>query len=95
MPRVQTFKKITEHYFPNKKCYTAAMERGLINEGDKVFIDGEEQIAFRIDETLKLSDDGILSVNTAKNVEKDNTLPITAAAVHTTVGNIEILLATI
>lgn len=37
----------------------------------------------------------ILSVNTADVVEKDNTLPVTSAAVYTTVGNIEALLETI
>lgn len=47
------------------------------------------------DDTLTLSEDGILSVNTADKPEADNTLPITAAAVHTTVGNIEVLLGTI
>lgn len=36
-----------------------------------------------------------LSVDTADAVEQDNTLPITSAAVHTTVGNIELLLKTI
>lgn len=36
-----------------------------------------------------------LEVNTANTVEADNTLPITAAAVHTTVGNIDALLQTI
>lgn len=46
------------------------------------------------DETLTLRD-GVLSVNTANTAEADNTLPITSAAVHTTVGNIEILLGTI
>ncbi len=45
------------------------------------------------DETLNVNN-GVLSVNCATEVE-DNTLPITAAAVHTTVGNIETLLATI
>ena len=49
---------------------------------------------FTTDETLTLKD-GVLSVNRATAVEKDNTLPITAAAVHTTVGNIEVLLGTI
>lgn len=39
--------------------------------------------------------DGKLAVQVANEVEEDNTLPITAAAVHTTVGNIEILLSTI
>jgi hypothetical protein len=37
--------------------------------------------------------DGVLSVDTATAVEQDNTKPITSAAVHTEVGNIEALLA--
>ena len=36
-----------------------------------------------------------LSVNAVSDFEGDNTLPITAAAVQDTVGNIEILLGTI
>lgn len=44
--------------------------------------------------TLKLVD-GVLDVNTADAAEQDNTLPITSAAVHTTVGNIELLLSRI
>lgn len=50
--------------------------------------------SFVTDETLSLKD-GVLSVNTANVVEEDNTLPVTSAAVHTTVGNIEALLSTI
>ena len=53
-----------------------------------------EGMKFETDETLTL-EDGILSVNTADKVEQDNTLPITSAAVHVTVGNIETLLGTI
>ncbi len=49
----------------------------------------------KTDGTLTLSEGNVLSVNTAKDAEKDNTLPITAAAVYETVGNIEILLETI
>lgn len=44
---------------------------------------------------LELTKDGILNVLTADSAETDNTLPITSAAVATTVGNIEILLGTI
>lgn len=51
-------------------------------------------VQFTTDETLSLKD-GVLSVNTARQPEPDNTLPITSAAVHTTVGNIEIILQTI
>lgn len=46
------------------------------------------------DETLKM-ENGILKVNTADEVEKDNTLPVTSAAVYTEVGNINALLETI
>ena len=52
-------------------------------------------VNFTVDETLKLTDDGVLSVNTTDVLESDNTLPITSAGVHATVGNIEILLKTI
>lgn len=51
-------------------------------------------VDFEVDETLKL-ENGILSVNTAKKMEKDNTLPITSAAVYVEVGNINALLETI
>lgn len=40
-------------------------------------------------------EDGVLSVETTDLMESDNTLPITSKGVHTVVGNIEALLATI
>lgn len=49
----------------------------------------------RVGENLKISADGVLSVDTATAVEEDNTRPVTSAAVQTTVGNIEVLLKTI
>ena len=51
-------------------------------------------VNFTTDETLSLVD-GVLSVNRASSPEEDNTLPITSAAVYTTVGNINALLETI
>ena len=51
-------------------------------------------VDFETDETLILKD-GVLSVNTTNDMEKDNTLPITSAGVYATVGNIEALLKTI
>lgn len=51
-------------------------------------------VQFETDATLRL-EDGILSVNTTNDMEKDNTLPITSAGVFATVGNIEALLKTI
>lgn len=47
-----------------------------------------------IGENLKVVN-GVLSVDTAPNVEQDNTKPITSAAVYTEVGNIAALLASI
>lgn len=55
----------------------------------------ESGVEFTTDETLTLTPTGVLKVNTATEPQADNTLPITAAAVHATVGNIEILLGTI
>lgn len=52
-------------------------------------------VNFTTDETLSLSEDGVLSVNTANDVEQDNTLPVTSAAVFAEVGNINALLGTI
>lgn len=54
----------------------------------------ESGVQFETDDTLRL-ENGILSVNTADRAEQDNTLPITSAAVHTQLGNIETLLKTI
>lgn len=51
--------------------------------------------SFKIDDTLSLSDEGVLSVNTADEAAADNTLPIKSSAVHTIVGNINVLLETI
>ena len=42
---------------------------------------------------LKWAADGKLIVDTADKVERDNTKPVTSAAVHTEIGNIEALLA--
>lgn len=47
----------------------------------------------KIGENLTITADGVLSVDTATVVEADNTKPVTSAAVHTEVGNIEVLLA--
>lgn len=44
---------------------------------------------------LKWESVGKLAVDTADKVEQDNTKPVTSAAVHTEIGNIEILLQTI
>lgn len=47
----------------------------------------------KVGENLKITQDGVLSVDTADAVEQDNTKPITSAAVHVEIGNIEVLLA--
>lgn len=51
---------------------------------------------YNIGPGLKLdAETNTLSVDTADAVEKDNTKPVTSAAVYTEVGNINALLATI
>lgn len=58
-------------------------------------LDDDSGTLFTTDETLTLNENNVLSVNTAKEPEANNTLPITAAAVATTVGNINEILKTI
>lgn len=72
---------------PAPDVYAQIMER--LNN-----MDASGGVSFATDETLSF-EDGVLSVNRALEVEQDNTLPITSAAVAATVGNIEILLKTI
>lgn len=48
-----------------------------------------------VGDDLLITPEGVLSVHKANEVEADNTLPITAAAVYAEVGNINALLATI
>ena len=74
---------------PSDEVYNQLMEE-LNRIYDAIVAAG----GFTTDETLKL-EDGVLSVNTTNEVATDNTQPITSAGVATTVGNIEILLATI
>ena len=51
---------------------------------------------YNIGSGLKLDEEtNTLSVDTAESEEKDNTKPVTSAAVYTEVGNINALLATI
>ena len=55
---------------------------------------GGGAVPYKIGAGLKVVENELM-VDTANAVEQDNTLPITSAAVYTTVGNIEILLGTI
>ena len=48
-----------------------------------------------VGEDLQITQEGVLSVIKATEVQADNTRPITSAAVYTEVGNINALLATI
>lgn len=51
---------------------------------------------YKVGHGLKLENDGeTLSVNAVNDFEGDNTLPITAAAVQASIGNIEVVLSTI
>lgn len=47
----------------------------------------------KVGNNLTITEEGVLSVDTASEVEKDNTKPITSAAVFMEVGNIEALLS--
>lgn len=55
---------------------------------------GGSATPYEIGSGLRL-DDNVLSVDTATDVEEDNTRPITSAAVYAEIGNINAILATI
>lgn len=93
MADTQTLKGFNLNLFDSKEIYEELLKRGEVDEGNLNLV--VEDDSLKIDNTLKFNAKGELGVNTAKQVEKDNTLPITSAAVHTTVGNIEVLLAMI
>ena len=62
-----------------------------VEQGQPIYINGKE---YQIGAGLKLDEKtNTLSVDTADVVEQDNTKPVTSAAVHTEIGNIEALLA--
>ena len=68
---------------------------GVELTGNKSLQDlGIKNMPFEIGGGLRL-DNNVLFVDTAGDVEKDNTKPITSAAVFTAVGNINSLLGTI
>ncbi len=69
-------------------------ETGEYEESDIPLPEGGG-FGYQIGNGLKVTGTNTLEVDTATDVEQDNTLPITSAAVYTTVGNIEILLGTI
>ena len=70
-------------------------ETGEYEESDIPLPGGGGGFPYQIGNGLKVTGGDTLEVNAATSVEEDNTLPITSAAVYTTVGNIEILLGTI
>lgn len=77
---------------PPDDVYNQIMER--LNNLDGVNPATTEKLGLvKIGENLSITEDGVLSVDTADAVEQDNTKPVTSAAVYTEIGNIEVLLA--
>lgn len=78
-----------------KKVVTLNGE-ALTVDGEAVEVEDEGTGGYQIGSGLKLdAETNTLSVDTADAVEKDNTKPVTSAAVYAEVGNINALLATI
>ena len=78
------------------KTYSKDNLVAAINEARQSGGGGGGGGGYQIGDGLKLdAETNTLSVDTADAVEKDNTKPVTSAAVYTEVGNINALLATI
>ena len=74
-----------------KTTLSSANEQLSAKLGVSIHVGG----SFSLGHALTWDEQGRLAVQVADTAEEDNTLPITAAAVHTELGNIEILLHTI
>ena len=95
-----------KHYLCNTSARIAAGDRVKVSMIDGTYIVeysvGKQAVpvepeggSIAIDNYTLVELNGVVHVNTAKDVEKDNTLPITSAAVYTEIGNIDALLMTI
>lgn len=93
MADTQTLKGFNINLFPSMEVYKELLRQGKVDENDFNLVVGDDSL--KIDETLKISKEGILGVNTIAKSSKDNTLPITSGAVYAEIGNIGALLATI
>ena len=76
--------------------FSSAVSSASVAPGRSSGFGGGGGGGYQIGDGLKLdAETNTLSVDTADAVEKDNTKPVTSAAVYTEVGNINALLATI
>lgn len=100
---VRALGKMMEEFKTNEAVNGLKFEKGflyLTSNGEVVsdpvrITSGGGSTDIDIGEGLKWSSDGKLTVDTANEVQQDNTKPITSAAVYATVGNIEAFLKTI
>ena len=89
IPAIRGEPGTTPHIGENGNWFIGETDTGVPAGGS-----GGSGFAYEIGHGLKVTDN-TLAVETVDNFEGDNTLPITAAAVQATVGNIEELLKTI
>ena len=76
---------------PTPDVYAQIMER--LNNLDGIAPATSDKLGtVKIGDNLKITEDGVLSVDTAEAVEQDNTKPVTSTAVYTAKSNIEALL---
>lgn len=85
--------KLCGHIHPGLIETTTEVTVGIPGDGSYILPPATETVlgGIKVGDNLTITSDGRLSVVTASMVE-DNTLPVTAAAVHTELGNVEALL---
>lgn len=92
-PTMPVWRQI-EDQIGNLADLSTSAKRNLVAAINEAARSGGGGMPYELGSTLKVAD-GVLDVNTSDAPEQDNTLPITSAAVYSTVGNIEALLSTI
>ena len=76
--------------YPTAKAVWTLCDDNVIPVASNTILGG-----IKVGENLKIDENGVLSVDTATDVEQDNTKPVTSAAVHVQLGNVEALLSTL
>lgn len=87
--------RIGARFHDENLCLKASLSSENKRLADGLNVSVQASGGFTLGHALMWDKQGRLAVQVADEAEADNTLPITAAAVYTELGNIEVLLGTI
>lgn len=84
MPQVQKFNSITKHIFPSEAAYVKAMELGKVNEGDEVYVEGEEYV---IDEKATANSQNLITSGAVHEAVTEAANPLSNTEIEQILSN--------